>query len=234
MTVDSILRSSTLGETAMGNEEAERRKRHRAECHEYDRILEALDYQDQRDLASHLLVAANYKKGQRKRPKTANVKYEDVHTNLVIYDTWTSWPMPSSAVRRPLVIPSSSHNAQELSSSALQAEIKAAILRIARLRIQHDSPSLVSSNEHPPYDVTRQVTSQVMAKLNRLRHALGRIKQQVPVKTNLRYLKSRCDEIVGVAGISQCVDNPETMNRVKGRCNKLFNEDMCMVTLEDS
>ena len=104
---------------------------------------------------------------------------------------------------------------------------------MARSRIQSEE-GIVSANEHPPYQVTREVTNHVVTKLDRLLHALGRIKhrQLKSERSKHRQLKSKWDEIVGIAGISECVDSPDTMKRITERCSKLFEEDIPWETEE--
>lgn len=208
-------------------EERRLKKARLAEHQEFDKILLTLDYQDQRDLAAHLLLATQYKK---KQGISKGSKFEDRQLKndaIIIQDTWTAWPLPSKIVHRPTPASSSSSQTAENPSSALQAEIEATILRIARSRIQSEY-GIVSANEHPPYQVARQVTNRVVSKLDRLLHALGRIKYQQlkSERSKHRVLKSKWDEIVGIAGISECVDSPDTMKRITERCNKLFEEDI--------
>ena len=215
-------------------EERRLKKARLAEHREFDKILLTLDYQDQRDLATHLLLVAQYKKkhgiprgskkGQDRRLK---------NDAIVIQDTWTAWPLPSKIVPRPTPASSSSSQYQENPSSALHAEIEATILRMARSRIQSEE-GMVSANEHPPYQVTREITNRVVTKLDRLLHALGRIKYQQlnSERSKHRLLKSKWDEIVGIAGISESVDSPDTMKRITERCNKLFEEDIPWKTKE--
>src|SRR5277367_3741912 len=209
----------------MTDEKRRKRARH-LEHQEYDKILQTLDYQDKRDLASHLLLTTQYKKTQPRRPsKGARRKANDNDDVLVIDDYWTAWPLPSNVVSRPKAI-SSSSEAQDHPSRALHAEIEATLLRNARSRLQ--DPSVVSANEHPPYHVTREVTNNVLAKFDRLLHALGRIKfQQVSAeRAKLRLSKSKWDEIVGIARVSECIDSEDTMKRIMERCNKLFQENL--------
>jgi RNA polymerase I specific transcription initiation factor len=215
----------------MTDVEEKRQKRVRAEeRREYYKILRSLDYQDQRDLASHLLLAMQYRRKQRPSKRTKNQQAEPQLDNaMIIQDTWTAWPLPSNLVHRPIPIYSSSNKRQH-PSSALRAEIEATMLRITRSRIQSDDPSLVSADELPPYQLTREVTSHVITKFDRLLHALGRIKYQhlKSSRAKNRLLKSGWDEIVGIAGISKCIDSSETMKRVTKRCNRLFDEDISL------
>lgn len=215
-------------------EERRLKKARLAEYREFDKILLTLDCQDQRDLAAHLLLTAQTKKKQatpkrRKKGQDGRLKTDAI----VIQDTWTAWPLPSKIVPHPNPASSSSSQNQENPSSALHAEIEATILRIARSRIQSEG-GMVSANEHPPYQVTREVTNHVVTKLDRLLHALGRIKYQQlsSQRSKHRLLKSKWDEIVGIAGISECVDSPDTMKRITERCNKLFEEDIPWETEE--
>lgn len=198
----------------------------RIEHQEYDKILQTLDYQDKRDLAAHLLLTTQYKKTQpKRRPKNSRRRGTDNEDVLVIDEAWTAWPLPSKLVPRPKVTYSSSSDRQDHPSTALHAEIVATLQRCARSRLEsRDS----SANEHPPYHVSREVSNNVLAKFDRLLHALGRIKsQQVKAEhAKLRLSNSKWDEIVGMAGISECVDSEETMKRIMDRCNKLFQENM--------
>jgi len=212
----------------MTDEKRRKRARH-LEHQEYDKILQTLDYQDKRDLSSHLLLATQYKKTQPPRkPKSARWKPNDNDDVLVIDDYWTAWPIPSSLVPRSKVIFSSASEAENHPSKSLHAEIEASLLRNARLRLQSQDPSVVSANEHPPYHITREATNNVLAQFDRLLYALGRIKfQQVSVdRTKFRLSKSKWDEIVGIARISECIDSEDTMKRIVGRCNKLFQENL--------
>lgn len=209
----------------MTDENRRKRTRH-IEHQEYDKILQTLDYQDKRDLAAHLLLTAQYKKTQpKRRPKNSRRRGTDNEDVLVIDEAWTAWPLPSKLVPRPKVTYSSSSDGQDHPSTALHAEIEATLQRCARSRLQsRDS----STNEHPPYHVSREVSNNVLAKFDRLLHALGRIKsQQVKAEhAKLRLSNSKWDEIVGIAGISECIDSEETMKRIMDRCNKLFQENM--------
>jgi hypothetical protein len=215
-------------------EEGDERRRKKARLKEYrelDKVLQTLDYQDHHDLSAHLLVTAQYKKTQpsSKRSKAGKTlsRPDDA---MIIQDPWTAWPLPSDQVHRPTPIPSSTASEQnESASSALHAEIEATILRIARTRIQKEgNASSVSANEHAPYHITREITSSVITKLDRLLHTLGRGKYQrlTSERSKTRTPKSRWDEIIGLAGISGCIDSEETMKMVLERCNKLFDEDM--------
>jgi hypothetical protein len=211
-------------------EERRLKKARLAEHREFDQILLTSDYQDQCDLAAHLLLAAQYKRKQGGSKKGQGGRRRNDAT--AIHDTWTAWPLPSKIVPRPTPASSSSSQNQENPSSALHAEIEATILRIARSRIQSEG-GMVSANEHPPYQVTREVTNHVVTKLDRLLHALGRIKYQLSSqRSKHRLLKSKWDEIVGIAAISECVDSPDTMKRITERCNKLFEEDIPWETEE--
>jgi RNA polymerase I specific transcription initiation factor len=208
-------------------EERRQKKARLVEVREYDKILLTLDHQDQRDLAAHLLLAAQYKKNQGVSRRTKNGKSKQSGNTMVIQDSWTAWPLPSDIVCRPTPIPSSSMRSDN-SSNALHTEIEATILRTARSRIQAEDPSKVSADEHPPYHITREVTNSVISKFDSLLHSLGRIKhQQLKSKrSKLRAAKSKWDEIVGIAGISECIDSEETMKHITERCNKLFGEDI--------
>ena len=208
-------------------EERRRKRARHLEHQEYDKILQTLDHQDKRDLAAHLLLTAQYKKTQPSRTQTRRTE-SDPKDILFIDDCWTAWPLPSKGVPRPKVTLSSSSEGQDHSSTALLAEIEAALLRNARSKLRCQDPSVVSANEHPPYQITREVTNTVLAKFDLLLHALGRIKfQQVSAeREKLRQPKSKWAEIVGIAGISKCVDSEETMKRILERCNKLFQENI--------
>jgi hypothetical protein len=216
------------------DEEGDERRHKKARLKEYrelDKVLQTLDYQDHHDLSAHLLVTAQYKKTQptSKRSKAGRTVSHPENA-MIIQDPWTAWPLPSDLVHRPTPIPSSTASEQNTSSSsALHAEIEATILRIARTRIQKEGKaSSVSDNEHAPYHVTREITSSVITKLNRLLHSLGRGKYQqlTSERSKTRTSKTKWDEIVGLAGISGCIDSEEMMGKIMERCNKLFDEDM--------
>jgi len=217
----------------MTDENGRKRARH-TEYQEHDKILQTLDYQDRRDLASHLLLTAQYKKTQPTRGPKRKRRGSENDDVLVIEQAWTAWPLPSKTVPRPKGTYSSSSKGQDHPSAALRAEIEATLQRSARSQLQSQSQAH-SANEHPPYQVTREVSSNVLAKFDRLLHALGRIKfQQVKVEhAKLRLSTSKWDEIVGIAGISECVDSEETMKRIMDRCNKLFQEDMSWEVEQD-
>lgn len=202
------------------DEERLRNKTRKEEYREYNQILQMLDQQDQRDLATHLLLVHKYKK-ERGTSKPTNEQ-----ENLVLHRNWTAWPLPVHLVHRPTPIYSSSSERLESLSSTLHAEIEAIILRLVRQRIQSQDRSTVSAHEHPPFGVTKQITDQVVSKLNCLLHALGRVKYQHVKSDRVKRLalKSRWDEVVGIAGISGCIYNTETMKRVTKRCSKLFGE----------
>src|SRR5579859_4746280 len=149
------------------------------ERREYDKVLRTLDYEDHHDLASHLLLAANYKKKQRmsgrtKRAKIAKEENQDEKSEdgVLIGDVWTAWPLPADVVPRPVPLHSTLSTEPDNLSSAVHAEIEAIILRTTRSALQAErKASSVSTNEHAPYQVTREVSSQVIAKLDRLLHA---------------------------------------------------------------
>ena len=206
-------------------QEQARKKLLTSETKEYNKILITQDNNDRHNLSSHLHNAAQYKKSkQLHHHRKLNRKQGD----LVIYDPWTSWPLPSALVPRPDPISSSLSNTsgQGYCSGAVHAEIEATILRIVRRRI-HSENGICSGNEHAPYQVTREIQNQVIKKLNRLLHALSRVKyQHYSERGTFRVEKSRWDEIVGMAGISGSVDNMETMNRINNRCKSLFQEEM--------
>jgi hypothetical protein len=67
-----------------------------------------------------------------------------------------------------------------------------------------------------------------MDKLDRLLHSLGRIKYEhlKSKRYSSKISKSKWDEIIGIAGISECIDSEDTMKRITERCNKLFEEDI--------
>jgi RNA polymerase I specific transcription initiation factor len=202
-----------------------RKKDELTEHYELNKILATLDYQDKRDLAAHLLVACHYRRSQRPSKRRKQGPRNDA--SLIITDLWTAWPLPSKEVPRQDSAPPSSSDPEGNLSTTLEAEIEAAILRVARTRIQSQNPSSVSLNEHPPYQVTRQLTSHVIARLDRLLHALGRINYTTITERGLhRTLRSRWDELVGIAAVSQCVAHPATMQRITERCNQLFEENM--------
>ena len=214
--------------TTMADVEGPGKKKARIkEYREYDKILHTLDYNDRHDLSSHLLNAAKHK---AKHPKSPKKRKRKNTSDFVIHDSWTSWPLPSNLVQPPKPVPSSSSPSSpiERGSSALHAELEAAILQIARSRIQSTHPSRVSANEHPPYHVTREISNHVISRLNRLLHALGRVKHQHlnAESAKNRQLKSKWDEIVGIAGISGCIDSSDTMSRIIKRCNSLFDAHM--------
>jgi hypothetical protein len=210
-------------------EERRRKKARLAEYQEYDKILQTLDYQDKRDLSAHLLLTAQYKKNQPpKRPNDKRQRVTENQDTLIIGDYWTAWPLPLTRTFRPKVPRSSSSEIRDHSSTPLHAEIEATLLRKARIKLQSQNPSDVSANEHPPYHITREVTNTVIAKLDRLLHSLGRIKYQqvTSQRARIRQPPSRWDEIIGIAGISECIDSEDTMERIMQRCNKLFQEDI--------
>jgi len=204
-------------------------KNKKREYQEHDKILQTLDHQDHHDLASHLLLAAKYRVSQppSKRTKRGRTVADD---RMVITDPWTAWPLPASEVPRTVPIPSSSATeTQTHLSSSLHAELETTIVRTARKRIQSEGePSSVSANEHPPFHVTREISSHILSKLDRLLLTLGRVKyqQSTSERSKKRILKSRWDEVVALAGISGCVDSAETMKYITERCNKLFDEEM--------
>src|SRR5271169_2321758 len=105
-------------------EERRLKKARLAEVREYDKILLTLDHQDQRDLAAHLLLAAQYKKNQGVSRPTKNGKSKQSGDTMVIQDSWTAWPLPADVVHRPTPILSSSMRSDN-SSNALHTEIEA-------------------------------------------------------------------------------------------------------------
>jgi hypothetical protein len=207
-------------------DEKQRYKRRR-EFSEYDKVLQSLDYDNNHDLATHLLAAAKHKRSQNPSQRTKRAR--TTHETAAITDPWTAWPLPASDVPRTLPVPSSSAiNAENHLSSALHSEIEATITRIARERIQSHNRK-VSANENPPYHVTREISSRVLGKLEKLLLALGRVKYQIHSQRDQkrkRLLKSQWDEVVGLAGISGCIDSVDTMKRVTERCNELFEEEI--------
>jgi hypothetical protein len=86
---------------------------------------------------------------------------------------------------------------------------------------------MISAEEGAPFKVTQEVTRGIMAKVDKLLHALGRVKfQQLgSERTRRRATPSRWDEVVEIARITSCIDDERTMKRIVGRCNNLFNED---------
>src|SRR5215471_18581283 len=104
-------------------EERRLKKARLAEHREFDKVLLTLDYQDQRDLAGHLLLAAQYKKKKGSRGRKKGRDGQLKNDAIVLQDTWTAWPLPSKIVHRPTPASSSSSRNQENPSSALQAEI---------------------------------------------------------------------------------------------------------------
>jgi len=217
----------------MNEDERKQKNKRLAEYKEYDKILQTLDHNDHHDLAAHLLNTAHHRAKQqaitsndkKKRRRLGRPKKDGT---LAIYDRWTAWPLPASLVPRPTPIPSTSTNAHEYSNSeALSAEIEAAILRTARSRI-HSEGGTVSANEHAPYHVTREITTQVMTKFDQLLHAFGRVKyQQIhSERIRQRQLPSRWDEVIMLAEIAGLVNSPETRARIRERCNQLFNEEI--------
>jgi hypothetical protein len=175
------------------------------------------------------MLAAKYRVSQppSKRTKRGRKVADD---RMVITDPWTAWPLPASEVPRTVPIPSSSTTeTQTHLSSSLHAELETAIIRTARKRIETESdPSSVSANEHPPFHISKEISSRVLSKLDRLLLSLGRVKyQQITTeRVKKRILKSRWDEVVGLAGISGCIDSAETMKCITDRCNKLFDEEI--------
>jgi len=216
----------------MEDKEYEERRRKRVKLHESreaGKILRTLDYQDHKDLASSLLLAARYQRNQtRTSPIKQGRKRVPKRQDLELETAWTAWPLPSASLTRPEPIPSSSLSEQRnASANPLHAEIEAAVLRLARSRIQQDGdPKSVSAEEHPPYHITREVTNHVISKLDNLLHALGRVKYgqitSTRVKQHIR--KSGWEEVIGIAGISSCVDSEDVLRCITERCNKLFDE----------
>src|SRR2546423_3373232 len=172
----------SLHQTKMDDDEGEQRRskrRRTAEFREAQKLLQTLDYQDHRDLASHLLIAAQH---QKKKPGPKSRKRDGLprlqNHALMLEKSWTAWPLPSSTSLRPDPVPSSSDSEQhDGAPNPLHAEIEAALLRLARTQIQKDgNPSSVSANEHPPYHITREVRASVISKVDHLLQALGRVK----------------------------------------------------------
>ena len=217
----------------MDDDEGEQRRskrRRTAEFREAQKLLQTLDYQDHRDLASHLLIAAQH---QKKKPGPKSRKRDGVprlqNHALMLEKSWTAWPLPSSTSLRPDPVPSSSDSEQhDGAPNPLHAEIEAALLRLARTQIQKDgNPSSVSANEHPPYHITREVRASVISKVDHLLQALGRVKfgQITSERARRRAPKTTWEDIVRIAGLPGCVDSQDTMERISERCKKLFEED---------
>jgi RNA polymerase I specific transcription initiation factor len=200
-----------------------------SEYKEYDKILQTLDDANHHNLSSHLLNTARHKSLLPR--STRNRRNRSQVSGLLIHDAWTAWPLPAEEVHFPEPVPSSvGREGEEGASGGLRAEIEAAVLRMARERIMTEdgSEERVSANEHPPYEVTRHVCDHVLRKLNRLLHSLARVKYSSSERARTRELKSKWDEIVGIAALSQCIDSPETMTRITTRCKKLFNQEMTL------
>jgi hypothetical protein len=113
-------------------------------------------------------------------------------------------------------------------ATALHGEIESCLLRIARERILAGGEGVMCADEGALYHVTQEVTQVVMSKLDRLLHALGRMKfqQLASERTKLRASPLRWDEVVGIAGMSECIGSEETMKRIVERCSELYKEDI--------
>ena len=217
----------------MDDDEDDERRRKRArlqESREAEKLLQTLDYQDHRDLASYLLLAARYQKTQSKPSPTKRGRTRTPQQqSLALESTWTAWPLPSNTLTRPEPVPSSSLTEPRTTSpNPLHAQIEAAVLRLARSQIQKDgNADSVSAEEHPPYHVTREVTKHVISKVDNLLHALGRVKygQLTSKRVKQRIPKSGWQEFVGISGISKTVASEETLKRITERCNKLFDDE---------
>ena len=194
------------------------------EYQEFNKILRTLDYQDHHDLAANLLLVAHYNPAS-KSEKPLQHKAHSVDS-IHIHKTWTAWPLPSDIVPRPRFTSSSSD--KDSSEKHLHSEIDAAILRIARLRIQEEDPNLVSADEFPAKALTQKIREEVMTELDRFLLALGHVKYHT-LRSNharTRAPKSRWGEIARIARLSECFDSSETIRRVEERCNMLFKEDV--------
>jgi len=217
------------------DEETARKRAKLEEYKEFDQTLQFLDHQDHHDLAAHLLLASRFEKRKRSSKSPSRQPAQEGVSQVVVPDTWTAWPLSVEAVPRASSVSYSSEK-QENFTTPLHAEIEATILRLARSQLQaarENEVSGMSADEHPPFEITEEITKVVLAKVDRLLHALARVKHQQATtgqgssKANfVRESKSRWDEVVGLAGIAKCVDSEATMNRIMERCNKLFEEDM--------
>lgn len=214
-----------IHQTRMDDDEDEQRRSKRRRTDEFretKKLLQTLDYQDHRDLASHLLIAAQHQKKQPQSRKAPRLQ-------LMLENGWTAWPLPSSMLPRPDPIPSSSDSEQhDRAPNPLHAEIEAALLRLARTQIQKDgNPLSVSANEHPPYHITREVRDSVISKVDYLLQALGRVKfgQITSERARQRAPKTTWEDIVGMAGLQGWAESQDTMERISERCKKLFEEE---------
>jgi len=221
---------TALDETAIEEQRAKRRRK--AEYKEYKKILIGLDHANECDLAAHLQLAHEYRKAQRSPRRQGRWKKEASRTvkskEFSMRDSWTTWPLPAKAVPRPDPVPNAFTQSENTPSSALHGEIESCLLRLARERIKADNQGVMCADEGAPYHITKEVTHVVMNKLDRLLHSLGRMKfQQLDSETaRKRSTASKWDEVVGIAGISECITSEEAMKRVVARCNKLFKEDI--------
>jgi len=215
---------------AMGERRAKRTRE--AEYKEYNKILLGLDHEDERDLAAHLHLAHEYRKahqnvrrqGRRRKDASPTSKSK----GFSMRHSWTTWPLPAKAVPRPDPIPNTFTQSEDTPCAALHGEIESCLLRLAKERITADNQGVMRADEGAPYRVTQEATRVVMNKLDRLLHSLGRMKfQQLNSETaRKRSAASKWDEIVGIAGISECIASAGAMERVVKRCNKLFKEDI--------
>lgn len=229
------LRKSLRAVSTMTEDEERARKRAKVEEYkEFDQVLQFLDHQDHHDLAAHLLLATRFAK-RKQFSRSPSRQPEHGVSQVVIPDTWTAWPLPADVVPRTSAGSYSIEN-QENFTTPLHAEIEATILRLAGSQFQAEKKNEangMSADEHPPFEITEEVTKVVLPKLDRLLHALARVKYQQATTahgsskvTFTRESKSRWDEVVGLAGIAKCVDSEATMKRIMERCNTLFGEDM--------
>jgi hypothetical protein len=142
-------------------------------------------------------------------------------------ESWTAWPLPADLVPRPAHVLHTFSDEETGPSTGLRAEIESCLLRFARERIRADGEGRMSAEEGAPFQVTQEVTKGIMDKVDKLLHALGRVKfQQLgSERARKRATPSRWDEVVEIVRITGCIDDEETMKRIIERCNKLFKED---------
>jgi hypothetical protein len=212
-------------------EERRAKRRQEKAYEEYDKVVRQLDHNEHQDMASHLHLAHSYRKAhppprrQGRRPKkgVSLKKSKD----LAIRDSWTAWPLPADLVPRQEPILHTFSGERVGPSTGLYAEIESCLLRFARERIQ-EGGGRVSAEEEAPFKITQEVTRGIVDKVDKLLHAVGRVKfqQLSSERAKIRATSSRWDEIIGIARITKCVDDEGTMERIVERCTKLFQEDL--------
>lgn len=213
-------------------EERRAKRRREKEYQEYDNVLLQLDHNESQDVASHLHLAHSYRQAhppphrQARRPKK-DTRPASMSKDLAIRESWTAWPLPADSVPRQEHVLHTFSSEEIGPSTGLYAEIESCLLRFARQRIRGDGEGMISAEEGAPFKVTQEVTRGIMAKVDKLLHALGRVKfQQLgSERTRRRATPSRWDEVVEIARITRCIDDDGTMKRIVERCNNLFNED---------